>query len=86
MKRTAPLSKSLQYTIVYSLFLIGFLAFCYLGANEAPNEPPMPLLQWLLIKTVTLGIIAACVLIGIYLYRKGFLTVMNNDREEQDYE
>lgn len=85
MKKITTLNKPLQYTIIYSLFFIGFMAVCFLGADEAPDQPPMPLAQWLWIKGVTIAIIAACALIGRYLYRKGLLTIMN-DKEEQDYE
>lgn len=64
--------KCLQWTYLSVICLIVFGAFIMLAGEENPYEP-IPLGEWLLIKTTAMAVFVMVALIGRWLYRLGLL-------------
>lgn len=72
--------KAIQWAIVTALFSVGFYGFLMI-CDEDPFYQ-MTELEFFSEKAIGCGIVAAAVLFGRYLYRKGLLPVM--DVKEED--
>lgn len=73
MKKTIP-NKFIQRTIVAVLFGIGFYGLLMVCDEDPLYQKTEQ--QWFMEKIIGFAIIVACVLVGKYLYRKGYLSVM----------
>ena len=73
MTHKAQVSKAIQWGILTLLMLVGFAAFLVMAGEDAPNDPPTPLGEFLLVKGIALAVFGLCVLAGKYLNRKGLL-------------
>lgn len=72
--------KLIQWAIVSAIFAVGFYGFLMV-CDEDPFYQ-MTEGQFLFEKILGLAIIAACVLFGKYLYRKGILPIMDIKNED----
>lgn len=72
--------KFIQWAIVSAIFAVGFYGFLMV-CDEDPFYQ-MTEGQFLFEKILGLAIIAACVLFGKFLYRKGILPIMNIKNED----
>lgn len=67
--------KFIQWAIVSAIFAVGFYGFLMVCDEDLFCQ--MTDRQFLFEKIMGLAIIAACVLFGKYLYRKGILPIMD---------
>lgn len=68
----SPLNKHIQFAVLTLLCVVGSIAFLVLAGEDDPMNP-MPICKWLLLKTISLTIIVACVCVGKFLHSKGYL-------------
>lgn len=64
--------KVIQWSILSTLFSVGFLAFLVLAGEDDPQNP-LPLGRWLTVKGCAAAVVYFCIKLGKYLDRKGLI-------------
>lgn len=77
MKRIA------QWGIFSTLFIVGFIAFIILCAEDTP-EQPMSYIFFFGSKITAFAVIYLCIYVGKILYQHGLLPEMENPEENEE--